>query len=400
MASKQIFIHTREFVVGSALRNLIWQSEGRSYKLSYEGKVEIGDIVLAKVINENDDKLDTSVAPSNYVERIYLDKGRIVIRNERIKAGAPVIITAGNRYSSKTFTGGIRNPITGGQNKTICVGDIIQNLGHLNVCGLANYNYGEEEPATLQVVGIIMNDSGEKMNIRDYPKVEGNKDTGFPPKKTIIVTGDDTESGKTACCTMIASICKLKHVHFIYQKISGGPRIRDIITVLYPEQSFQKIGDCIHFPMDMNALDFVDIGYISSHSVSNFKEYCQKSITALNWLCLRYNPDIAIIEVAGNYSQAPNQLIMQHCGLMDTKHKFIIAASQGIEAATGIVNDLSKNQIKLDRIAISGILTSSTNFDMFRTIVRHEIGCQWLTTNPQIKEEEYEQKQWESFITD
>jgi len=273
-------------------------------------KARYNDLLLCEVLEEPSEK-EAGHISSNMVERVRLKSGKHEFEMESIRKGLNITV-AGNRYSSASFCGGLRNPLTGKLNGQICAGKTIVNLGRMNVGGFLNFNNGKEEPIRLRVLGVLVRNSSVPVNLADFKptfQVRQSKSCF-----TVLIVGIDTNTGKTTCATAIAQELTRRGHKVTFEKKTGGPCARDWIRpFLQRSEEYGHLGSKFSAKItDFPGRDFVDAaGCVTSHSVTNFESFAQDSMRFsqifVSSFCSEYN----IIEIAGNLSEQPNLILLQ-----------------------------------------------------------------------------------------
>ena len=274
---------------------------------------------------------------SNIIERVYYNEynKKYTFTNENVKKGLAIVVI-GNRYSSLSFAGGLYNLITHKYNGVIKGGTIIDNLGRMNIAGFLNYNFGDEVPIKLKVLGILLDDTGNTMNLQNWRKnikvLDEDKSKKVP---TILISSSDMENGKTTCGIGIKNELRSMGYTISFEKKTGGPFCRDWINIINGSFSFGKIGSEIE--IDINKImgwDFIDsTGCISSNTYANADDFVYQSnqFTKMNMIDIK--SDFHIIELAGNISEVPNLLFLKNEIFKKSIDCIVFAAPQNYEFA-------------------------------------------------------------------
>ncbi|MGD2035613.1 MAG: hypothetical protein PVF73_11185, partial [Bacteroidales bacterium] len=181
------------------------------------------------------------------------------------------------------------------------------------------------------------------------------------------------------CCSFVAELCKKNNLNFVYQKLTGGPRIRDLVRICAPDVKFNSINDSINLKRLDYGVDFNDIGYASSHSVDNYKEYSNKSYDILNRLLGEIDGNLTICEVAGNLNQDPNIEIIKNLLRFHDKYVFISSIKWGVESINSIYYSLKKLKVCNNRIYFTKISSSNNNSSLYKDFTENRLNCKWLS---------------------
>jgi len=357
----------------------------RQEKIVYDTKrkAKYNDLLLCEVLEEPSEK-EVGHVSSNMIERVRLKGGKHEFEMEPIQKGLNIIV-AGDRYSSASFCGGLRNPLTGEPNGQICAGKTIVNLGRMNVGGFLNFNNGKEVPIRLRVLGVLAH-KDVPVNLADFKpafQVRQSK-----PCFTILIVGIDTNSGKTTCGTAIAQELTKRGHKVTFEKKTGGPCARDWIKpFLHQSEEYGYLGSKFSTKIaSFPGRDFVDAaGCVTSHSVTNFRSFAQDSVEFSKIFVSSFRSEYNIIEIAGNLSEHPNLILLQRpdlrrkvgmmvftappmyeivhefihyatCVLGYDKKKIVLSGQIGNEDCPSLVSAEVKHRLKIP-ICKSGILS-------------------------------------------
>lgn len=390
---KEIIVNTDDFLIPSVLRNFVVQEEGMSFLLDKKQPMIQGDIVLAELIDSIQRETTAIGFLNNYCERIIKKDSLFFFRNYIPIIGELMFTVIGNRFSTKICCGGAVNPVTGVKNSDIFPNNIVDNLGNFNVVGHLNYLNTPEKPAKVRVLGKLVNESMEGINLKSYKVFfEEASNANIP---ILIIVGDDTECGKTTCCNLLANAANDLNKRIVYYKITGGPRIRDMYSVLNLKSHFDKIEDEIEMQTNMPIIDFVDLGYVSSHTVDDYNDFSKESIALLNSKCDFYNADLAIIEFAGNIHQGPNRNVLAKLVENYLNIRVVAAIRHGLESMYSIVNYLQSLKFDSSNIYFSGCLTGTDFRKLAKDIALSDLLCNYLSSD---ESGELNNEEWRNII--
>ncbi|MDY6837823.1 MAG: hypothetical protein SWH78_07600 [Thermodesulfobacteriota bacterium] len=394
----EITIDLSNIFVPSILRNFVKASENDLFAIDTEAHVAAGDIVLVEAIPFEPPQRKQLGNVINYGERLMREGETLLVKNEIPLSTAPLLSVVGNRFSTKACAGGHTNPLTGQLNALMRPGQLVWNLGNFNLVGILNYSCCSEQPAKLMLLGRLVGYDGKSCRLSDYPAEDRGTPTITYRVPLIVVVGDDTECGKTECCRQIARCVGQMGYQYVYQKITGGPRVRDLVKVCCEDTSFEKLGGRVPLETLSQAGDFTDLGYPSSHTVDNLLEFVARSLSFLVYHAWSNRADMAIVEIAGNLHQVPNLMILK--GLLNVYSNTcaVAAAKHGIESTYSIVDELLKLGIDHRKLYVSGLVTQAVNSRFLKDYVEKVLKCTWIPSAVRENRRCYEANNWQKLL--
>ena len=395
---KKIYFDVNKLFVPSIFRNVINSFENKEFLIDTKSDIQSSDIVCSKLITQIEG-VNTNLGMSiNYGERIIKHKSNYYLTNSIPKVNDLVLSVVGNRFSTVSCCGGIINPLTYETNNKITPESIVHNIGNFNIIGRLNYNHTNENPAELKILGkLISLEDNQYLNLLNYCSYFDNNVRDKFNNPLYIIVGDDTECGKTQCCVNLATSCLDLKIKYIYTKITGGPRIRDMLKVCKPNIRFSNISDKIRLSLLKNVYDFTDVGYPSSHTVDNYINFVNKSIGYLKYCSKINKANISIVEIAGNLHQYPNEQILSELLKFD-KIVIIVAIKHGIESILNIFSYLNSQNIDSCDIFFSGVISSLADSKFYKDFVEKKLYCNWISSTLDIKELEQNENEWKSRV--
>lgn len=388
-----------QIICGTALRHAIPHFlKTRFIVYDPHRKASNNDLILCKIKKIPKGRKRKLAFRSNMIERAYYKNGKYLFVNEDIRdyEGKKAIIVVGSRYSTLSFAGGLFNPITGEINGEIYGGKTIHNLGRMNIAGFLNYNYGDEEPVELEVIGVMVDQEGNSLKLTNF-REEFYSEVVQKRQRccTIIILGMDMESGKTTCAKALAQeLNKLQYI-VTFEKKTGGPFCRDWINVFREGPGvFSEISSQIEIDLaGFKSRDFIDAtGCISSHTVEDYDDFVRKSIEFTYYFVSQKKSDFHIMEFAGNLSEGPNLCLLENLCFKNIVDIIILAAPQNYENICQCIFYLSEFLgYDKNRIILSGYLGN----DSCPKMIREEVA--WRLKLPICKSANLSGKSIESY---
>lgn len=270
-----------------------------------------GDVVVGKV---------TSVGWHNEMEGI---RGRYMSLFE----GDLLVTVLGNRYATSEFEGRVPESLGG-------------DIALLNAGGIAGTFTGKNlnisDPTTFEVLGYLVDSSGEAVNIADYGLLPREIEREVP---VILVLGSGMDAGKTTTATSIIRALRIHGKRVNAGKLTGTSRAKDC----------NRMDDA----GAGEVLDHVDAGLPSTY-------YCTERemeyIFDVLYSHLAGGVDYIVLEVADSIFQRETDILLRQNFLMGRVSHIFFSASDAVAAygAKGYMDELG---LKID--AFSGPVANS-----------------------------------------
>lgn len=266
--------------------------EGGEFHLDGQRLPKAGDLVLAKVKRLGQHK------------RLELVNGR----RARIFIGDAIVVAYGNRYAPDQFEAVVPEDL--GPCHLIAAGGIAGQLTHKHE--------RMSHPTAIEPVGILTNDEGRALNLKDYAIAVRTNSRPLPP--VIAVVGGSMNTGKTTAAASLVHGLTLAGFNVSAGKVTGTGSGCDVWHM-----------------MDAGAhrvMDFLDAGYPSTYLVA------PSEITAIFETLLSHlnaeGTDFIILEVADGLFQTETSNLIASDQFRRKVDAVLYTASDALSAVHGV----------------------------------------------------------------
>ena len=273
---------------------------------------QAGNLVLAKVVEIGQHA------------RIELASGR----RAHLFPGDEIIVCYGDRYAPDQFEAQVPSDLASCH--LVAAGGIAARA--------TAQHYKMEDPTTIMPIGLIGNNEGEPINLRDYALSMTNFINKTAPIFTVV--GTSMNSGKTTTAAyLIRGLTEAGH-RVGAAKITGTGSGRDV--GMMRDAGAVKV------------LDFTDLGFPATYRVA------PRQIEAIFASLVNHlsssNVDVIVLEIADGLYQAETAHLISSMILRQNLDGVLFATSDALGAATGVTM-LQERELPI--LAISGLVTAS-----------------------------------------
>lgn len=181
----------------------------REVKISSEIKIEVGAILAVKIINAN--------TKYNILE---LESGRMCTLHQ----GDIIPVVLGSRYAMQGMFGVLP--------KFLSVGSIIDILNIAGVAGeCLDYNPSVGSPVKCSVLGSILDDGNQQINLLQYKTIDLSDDL-VNKKKIVAIIGSGMNSGKTTTASGIIQMLASEGKRIAVAKVTGVGAMKDVYQMI------------------------------------------------------------------------------------------------------------------------------------------------------------------------
>jgi molybdopterin-guanine dinucleotide biosynthesis protein len=288
--------------------------DAADHLLPLVGKPETGDLILAVV---------------DFVGQhtgLQLPSGRRM----QMFPGAEIVVAYGNRYASNQFES-----------------EVPQTLGpcHLSAGGgiasrVTSWHARMKSPTQITPIGLLGNDRGGRINLRDYA-LPTLANIGSQPPTTIAVVGTGMDSGKTHSCA-----------HFVRGLIAAGLKVAFIkITGTGAGGDTWLLRDAGASPV----LDFTDAGMSTTYLAPISQ--IESALVSLLAHAANEGVDAAVVEIADGVLQIETSALLKSKVFASLVSGLMMVSHDSMGASAG-VHWLMKNSPP-PVLALSGIVSAS-----------------------------------------
>ena len=285
--------------------------------LPMAGAPEIGDLVLAEVLNIGKNK---TIEERNG-RTMYLFPGDLIVGS------------FGNRYATDQFEGYVpQGPV-----------DTCDMISVGGVCGeVASRHDSIAGPTKLRVLDLVAGEDGRSINSRSYGLSYGLSTGGgsIGGAEVILVVGSSMDSGKTTTAGTLVRALSRAGYGVAAAKVTGTAAGKDA-------RFFESCGA-------RPVLDFINAGYPSTYMLTP-DELLTVYQTLLGHL-QETRPDYIVLEVADGIFQRETRMLLGSEALRNTVDHVFFAAGDSLAVECGVCRLLGRG---LPLRATSGAITQS-----------------------------------------
>ncbi len=249
-------------------------------------------------------------------------------RKCRLFPGDVVGVVFGHRYATRQWRGRVPETL-----------DVCHMLSGGGVCGeVVDMAPIMEPPTILNPLGFLLDERGERVNLRDHGIVARQEPQVRPT--ILLVVGSGMDSGKTTAAYSIVHGLTCDGATVCAAKLTGTASIKDVLRM--------------HDAGAEHVLDFTDAGHGSTAECSE-EDLSDISTNIVNTLSAR-NPDYVVLEIADGVVQRETEILMRHMqaeGLIDYA-VYTCSDTLGIREGIRILRERG-----LNIVAISGCVACS-----------------------------------------
>lgn len=278
---------------------------------------QVGDVVYGEI-----DRIGQHSSLENVSGRIHT-----------IHRGTSSLFVFGNRYAPDYYEGILP------QNLSSQV-DLLARSGLIG--NVLTKNEVIKDPTRVNIFGYVVNEDGQVLNTRDFPKAQPKRsEKKFPRSRLILVVGSSMNAGKSMAATACVWTLKILKNKVRASKVTGTASLKDIL----------QMNDAGADPYN----DFTYLGYPSTYLVPE-----AEVLSIFNKLDLSYANDPKkywVVELADGILQRETALLLSSPDVQKRIHRLIFCASDAFGAIGGL--NILKERFNLVPDAISGKCSSS-----------------------------------------
>lgn len=199
-----------------------------------------------------------------------------------------------------------------------------------------------KDPTRINILGYVVDEQGQVVNTRDYPKIQPRTEQKkFPRSPMILVVGTAMNSGKSMAATACVWTLKIKRHKVRASKVTGTASLKDIL----------QMNDAGAEPFN----DFTYLGYPSTYLLPE-----NELLAIFNKLDLRFAnvpKNYWVVEFADGIFQRETAMLLASPDVQKRIHRLVFCANDAFGAIGGL--RVLKEQYGLVPDAISGLCSSS-----------------------------------------